>query len=162
MNPQDNPVPSGSADPTSFGKPKSDAASAVSSARDAASNFAESAKSSVSEYASGGAQAIRDGAQAVSNIVEEQKQAGAAAVGDVARSARQAAEGLEERSPRLASAVRGAADGVENFSNMVRDNSAGDLMASIGEFAGRKPLAFFGCGVLAGLVLSRLLNSSER
>ena len=35
-------------------------------------------------------------------------------------------------------------------------------MSSVTEFAGQKPVTFFGCGILAGLVISRLFSTSNR
>ncbi len=59
----------------------------------------------------------------------------------------------------MASAVRTVADRVEGISNDIRDSSLNDLMGSVAGFARERPIAFFGCGVLAGLVVARLLNS---
>jgi hypothetical protein len=109
----------GPADSGNAEKLKGDAASAISSAREAASKFADSAKSTVDDYADAGAQKLKD----------------------------------------AAGAVRGAADRV---SSAMGDTSMSDLVDSIGAFAARRPVTFFGCGVLAGLVLARLLSGSER
>ena len=50
----------------------------------------------------------------------------------------------------------------KTISDDIRDRPINELMASVAEFAGQKPMAFFGCGILAGLVVSRLLSSSNR
>jgi hypothetical protein len=84
-------------------------------------------------------------------------------VSDYASSGAQALkETADERSAQIARAVRRAAEGAENISNSVRDTSVNDLMASIGDFAKQRPAAFFGCGMLAGFLLSRLLSGSDR
>jgi hypothetical protein len=134
---------------------KDDALGAVAGAKEAAAKAAESARASISDYASGTAQAFKE-------AVEDQKSAGAEAVGDLARAARGAAEGFQDRAPQLAGAVRTVADRVENVSNDIRDRPVNDLMASVTDFAGSRPWTFFACGILAGVVLSRLLSSSDR
>jgi len=48
------------------------------------------------------------------------------------------------------------------MSNSVRDSSVDDILASVTEFAGKRPVAFFGCGIVAGLVISRLFSSNSR
>ena len=70
--------------------------------------------------------------------------------------------GSRKARPELANAVRTVAGRVEGISDDVRDRSLNELIASVTEFAGQKPVAFFGCGILAGLVISRLLSTSNR
>ena len=104
----------------------------------------------------------QDAATAFTDAVESNKAAGADAIASVARSAKSAADNFEKQSPQLASAVRSAAEGVERISMDIRDRSMGELIDSIGDFARRQPTAFFGCGILAGVVISRFLGSSNR
>ena len=96
------------------------------------------------------------------SAVEDQKTAGAGAIGDVARAAKGAADNFQDRAPELADAVRKVASRVEGVSDDIRDRSVNELMNSVADFAAQKPLAFFGCGILAGLVISRLLSTSNR
>jgi hypothetical protein len=128
---------------------------ALKQAGDAVSKLASDAKDSVAEFASNAADTFK-------SSVEEQKTAGAGAIGDVARAAKGAADNFQDRAPELANAVRNVANRVEGVSNDIRDRSVNELMGSVADFAAEKPLAFFGCGILAGLVISRLLSTSNR
>ena len=112
------------------------------------------AKSTATDFAKSTAESFK-------SAVEDQKTAGAATAGDLARSAKGAADGFEEQAPELASAVRAVASRVEGISNDIRDRSLGDLMGSVADFAGERPIAFFGCGILAGLVVARLLSPAR-
>ena len=124
---------------------------ASESAGKSASKLMEAAKSSVSDLASSASDLAGNAAETFKSAVEDQKTAGAGAIGDVARAAKNAADNFQDRAPELANAVRTAADRVEGISNDIRDRSLDDLLASVAEFAGQKPMAFFGCGILAGL-----------
>ena len=68
---------------------------------------------------------------------------------------------MEKQAPQVARMVRSAADSVERVSTDVRDQSVNDLVKSLSDFAQRQPKVFFGCGVVAGLLLSRLLRGSS-
>ena len=105
---------------------------------------------------------VSDAAGAFKDAVESNKTAGADAIASLARSAKGAADSIEQQSPQIASAVRSAAEGVERISTDIRDRSVGDLMDSVTDFAKRQPAAFFGCGILAGMLLTRILRSSDR
>ena len=84
------------------------------------------------------------------------------AIGDLARAAKSAADDFQDRAPEIANTVRTVANRVEGVSNDIRDRSVNELMNSVTDFAAQKPMAFFGCGILAGLVISRLLSTSNR
>jgi ABC-type transporter Mla subunit MlaD len=127
----------------------------VGSASESASKLMRGAKTSAADFASNAAETFK-------SAVEDQKTAGAGAIGDVARAAKGAANNFQENAPEIANAVRTVADRVEGVSNDIRDRSINELMSSVTEFAGQKPMAFFGCGILAGLVMSRLLSTSNR
>lgn len=140
---------------TGFTEARKEGEKALNSASAAATKFASGAKSSASDFASNAAESFK-------SAVEDQKTAGAGAIGDVARAAKGAAENFQERAPELANAVRTVADRVEGISNDIRDRSVNDLMASVTAFGSERPITFFGCGILAGLVISRLLSTSNR
>jgi ElaB/YqjD/DUF883 family membrane-anchored ribosome-binding protein len=143
-------------DPTTdFTNDRSETGKALDDARETVSKSASAAKSAASDFASNAADTFK-------SAVEDQKKAGAGAIGDVARAAKGAADNFQDRAPELANAVRTVAGRVEGISNDIRDRSINELMNSVTEFAGQKPMAFFGCGILAGLVLSRLLTTSNR
>ena len=128
---------------------------AINSANESASKFVSGAKASAADFTNNAAETFR-------TAVEDRKTAGAGAIGDVARAAKGAADNFQDRAPELANAVRTVADRVEGISNNVRDSSVNDLMASVTQFASQRPIAFFGAGILAGLVVSRLLSTSNR
>jgi uncharacterized protein YjbJ (UPF0337 family) len=134
---------------------KKNASDAVGNARDAAGTAFETAKTSAAGFAS-------ETAGAFKSSIEEHKTAGASAIADAARSAREAADGFEDQAPQVASVIRGAAGAVERVSNNIKDRSVNELMDSVTDFAQRQPLAFFGCGIVAGLIVSRLLSGTSK
>jgi ABC-type transporter Mla subunit MlaD len=115
----------------------------------------EKASASTSQFGAGLAETLREGA-------ETQKNAGADAVTTLARSARNAADDLENKSPEVARLVRSSANVVERVSTDLRNQSLADLVDATSNFAVRHPVAFFGCGVLAGFVAARLLSPPQR
>jgi vacuolar-type H+-ATPase subunit H len=127
----------------------------VSDAVGKAADGAMSARTATSQLAADLADTLREGA-------ETQKNVGAAAVATLARLAREAARDLQGDSPEVARLVRTSADAVERVSMRVRSQSLSDLVDATGQFAVRHPVAFFGCGVLAGFVAARLLSSPQR
>jgi ABC-type transporter Mla subunit MlaD len=141
--------------PASFSNARQEGGKAIEKATDSAASLLSSAKASAGDIAGNAAETFK-------SAVEDQKTTGAGALGDVARAAKGAADNFQDRAPELANAVRTVAGRVEGISNDIRDRSVNELMASVTEFAGQKPMAFFGCGILAGLVISRLLSSSSR
>jgi ABC-type transporter Mla subunit MlaD len=140
---------------TDFSDARKEGGKAVESASESASKLMNAAKSSASDLASNAAETFK-------SAVEDQKKAGAGAIGDVARAAKDAADNFQDRAPELANAVRTVAGRVEGISNDIRDRSINELMSSVTEFAGQRPITFFGCGILAGLVISRLFSTSNR
>lgn len=140
---------------TNFSNARKEGEKALDSAGAAASSLVSGAKASASDFANNAAESFK-------TAVEDQKTAGAGAIGDVARAAKDAAENFQDRAPELASAVRTVANRVEGISNDIRDRSVGDLMTSVTAFAGERPITFFGCGIVAGLVISRLFSTSNR
>ena len=125
----------------------------VSSAATAASDLASGAAAAASKLTGNVADTLREGAEA-------QKNAGADVVTGLARSAREAAGRIEETSPQIAGLVRQSADTVERVSTSIRSQTLGELLESTSAFAAKQPAAFFGVGILAGLVLSRLLRDN--
>ena len=136
-------------------KLKKSASGAMTDLKDLASAAKDDAKSYAGAAASDAATAFKD-------AVESNKTAGADAIATLARSAKDAADNIEQQAPQVASLVRGAADGVERISTDIRDRSVGELATSVSDFAKRQPAAFFGFGILAGVVLARLMRASDR
>ena len=125
-------------DPTTdFAEARKEGEKALNSASASASKFASGAKATATDFASNAAKSFK-------SAVEDQKTAGAGAIGDVARAAKGAADNFQDRAPELANAVRTVADRVEGISNDIRDRSVNDLMSSVTAFAGERPVTFFG------------------
>ena len=121
--------------------------------KDAAGSLTDDAKRS----ASGMAESIKDKAR---EVAEQQKAKGSDQMDGVAQAIRDVADELGKQMPAAAGYVRGAADGVEQFSSSLRDRSVDDLLGSAYRFARTQPLAFFGASVMAGFAVSRFLKSS--
>ena len=138
-----------------LGKLKTSAAETASHLRNAAASVSSDAKDYAGSVASNAAGAFKD-------AVESNKTAGADAIANIAHSVKDAADGIEKQSPQVASMVRSAAEGVERISTDIRDRNVGELLDSVTKFAQRQPAAFFGVGILAGVVLTRIMRSSDR
>ncbi len=118
----------------------------ISSAGDKAkSNIAEAAESAKAE---------------ARRIANQQKDAGAARLGEFAGAVHGAARSLETGMPQMASYVHGAAAQLEGAARTLRHRSVDDLMDGVGNFARTQPVVFFGGAVLAGFALARFLKSS--
>lgn len=91
----------------------------------------------------------------------EQKEAGAEHVASFARAVDRAADELERSSPELARYAHQAASSVDKLSDTLRQRSVRDLIDESNDFARREPALFFGAAVIAGMVISRFLRSSE-
>ena len=120
---------------------KSQASQAASEAKGAAFSIAEQARSRLTE------------------MVDQQKAAGAARISGVAQAAQSAAKDLDSTNPELARLVRSAAEGVERIAADVRSRDLGDVVSTLASFGRRQPVAFFGGAVLTGFLLSRFFKS---
>lgn len=138
-----------------LGKLKSSAAETAGHLKTAAASVTTDAKNYAGSVAS-------DAAGAFKEAVESNKTAGADAIANIAHSVKEAADGIEKQSPQVAGMVRSAAEGVERISSDIRDRNVGELLDSVTKFAQRQPAAFFGVGILAGVVLTRIMRSSDR
>lgn len=138
-----------------LGKLKTSAAETASHLKNAAASVSSDAKDYAGSVASDAAGAFKD-------AIESNKTAGANAIANIAHSVKDAADGIEKQSPQVANMVRSAAEGVERISTDIRDRNVGELVDSVTKFAQRQPAAFFGVGILAGVVLTRIMRSSDR
>ena len=139
----------------SLGKLKSSATETASNLKDDAASVTADAKDYAGSVAS-------DAADAFKEAVESNKTAGADAIANIAHSVKEAADGIEKQAPQVAGMVRSAAEGVERISTDIRDRNVGELFDSVTKFAQRQPAAFFGIGILAGVMLTRIMRSSDR
>jgi uncharacterized protein YbjQ (UPF0145 family) len=155
-----NPNPSGtSSDP--LGETKQAGAKLKETASAVAGDFQNLASTAAQEGKAYAGAVASDASSAFKDAVETNKTAGADAVVNLARSAKDAADGIEGTSPQIAKIVRNTADSVEKISTDIRDSSVGELVDAVTDFAKRRPAAFFGCGIVAGIVLSRLMRASR-
>ena len=82
-------------------------------------------------------------------------------MGGMADAVRNTAERLDdEGNPTVAENMHRAANGIQRFSNTVRDRDISWLVGEIESFARRQPVVFIGTGVAVGFLLTRFLKSS--
>jgi hypothetical protein len=93
-------------------------------------------------------------------IAQQQKEAGADRLGEVAGAVHGAARSLETGMPQMASYVHDAATRLEHAANSLRSRNVTDLMGEIRHFARTQPALFFGGAMLAGFALTRFLKSA--
>jgi hypothetical protein len=96
----------------------------------------------------------------VRSLAEEQKNAAADQVEDVARVIDNAAEQVERVLPEAAQYVRGAADGVHRVSSAVREQSIDDVIDMAMRFARTRPGTFLAGSVAVGFAVARFLKAS--
>ncbi len=125
--------------------PKDLAASAVSTVKEEAASFADSAKEKVVEK------------------VGEKTQAATQTLGDFASAIRKAGDDLAQHDQSLAGQmVKQAADGLESFSRSIGDKRPEDLLNAVRDFGRNNPVAFIAGSVLLGIALGRLAKSTEQ
>jgi hypothetical protein len=93
-------------------------------------------------------------------IAEEQKQAGASQIDEMAKAVHGAANELQQQMPKAAEFVHAAASRLEQGAGALRERSIKDLVNGFSNFGRKEPLAFFGGAMVAGFVISRFLKSS--
>jgi hypothetical protein len=160
MNSQQSSRPSGASprsDESSASRVAQDmrakAGEAVSKVADAAQQAGDQAKETAASLAS-------DAGQKAKGLLSMQVSAGADLAGHVAKSARCAADNLDQNAPQLAGLVRGAAERVEEFSRDMRGQTVEDLVRTASDFTRRQPALVFGLASLAGFLAFRVLKSS--
>ncbi|MTW18658.1 hypothetical protein GJ689_20875 [Rhodoplanes serenus] len=125
------------------------------------------AASGVADTASATASALRDEAAAMAeplqekarSMAEDQKRAGAARIGGVARAISSAADELDDQMPQTAGLIRDAAAQLDHVAEAVRHKSLEDLAHDTDRFARNNTAAFFGLSLVAGFALARFLKS---
>jgi ABC-type transporter Mla subunit MlaD len=116
-------------------------------------SLSEKAKSNIAEAAETAKAHAR-------RIADQQKDAGADTLHEVAGAVHGAARTLEAGMPQVASYVHGTAAQLEDVAKTLRHQSVDDLIEGIGSFARAQPVIFFGGAMLAGFALTRFLKSS--
>ncbi|HEX4769017.1 MAG TPA: hypothetical protein VH414_22360 [Lichenihabitans sp.] len=126
--------------------------STTATLKDQAAQAAQQAKHTVTAMAD-------EARHRITEIIDQQKIAGADQVAGVAKAAQAAAGDLQQTSPQLAKLVRAAAESVDHVADDIRSSDLADLLGSLSDFGRRRPVAFFGGAVLAGFLLTRFLKS---
>ena len=123
----------------------------------AASSLAGEAAEKVKEAASETAATITS---EVKQLLDRQVGGGAQMLGSVARSAKRAAEDLEQESPQVAGLVRAFASRVDGYANDLRNQSFDQIVKTTSDFTRQQPALVFGLAALAGFFALRTLKSS--
>jgi hypothetical protein len=133
---------------------KDHASSTASEAHDQARSTFEQAK----QQAMGAAQEAGSRAQAA---IESQKSSAADSVHVVADALRRASHDLDDQNQRMmGQAAAWAAEGLERFSQSLRERELRTLLDQAEDVARRQPALFVGGAVALGFVVSRFLKSS--
>lgn len=142
------------------------AAEKAGQARDYVAGKAGEAGETISTAAQAGGAlgraAVSDIGHGVGDAVESQTRNAAGAVESLAHSVGERANGLQETSPHLASTIKGAANAVENAARRAGESDLDDLARAVTDFGQKRPFTLLAVGVVGGLVLGRILNSSNR
>jgi ElaB/YqjD/DUF883 family membrane-anchored ribosome-binding protein len=96
----------------------------------------------------------------VQGALDQQLVRGARVVTNVARSARRAADELDNDAPQIAGLVRGMADRVEEYSTSLQNQSVTDVYQAASDFTRRQPAVVFGVAALAGFFALRTFKVS--
>lgn len=95
------------------------------------------------------------------HVLEQEKDAGADRLAEMADAIRAAGEKLDTELPGAAQFVETAATNLHEVSDSLRARKPEELLEAIGGFARRQPALFFGGAIVAGIALSRVLASSQ-
>jgi len=97
----------------------------------------------------------------VQGALDQQVMRGARVMSDVARSARRAADELQNDTPQIAGVVRGIANQMEEYSHALENRTVSDLYQSASDFTRRQPALVFGLAALTGFLALRTVKSSQ-
>lgn len=123
--------------------------------------MANTASETLGNLNTAASETVSSAIEGLSKGAETQKNAGADALAELARSVKASAKGLEDQSPQIARAVQASADTVERVSHDLKTKSVNELLDATTDFARRQPYMFLGLGVLAGIVLARAFANSR-
>jgi hypothetical protein len=104
-----------------------------------------------------------DAKEAARSKMNEQKDAAAEGIGEVAGALRDAArrqrgDGAGEPLARLTGS---AAEGLDRLSSTLRNKDVGMMLRDLDDFARRQPVAFFGLALAAGFLAVRFLKAGN-
>lgn len=102
-----------------------------------------------------------DAVSQAEEVAEQQKQAGARRVDEMAKAVHGAADELGKQMPQAAELVHTAASRLEGGAEALRERDLRDLMSTFSDMGRKEPLALFGGAIVAGFAISRFLKSSS-
>jgi ElaB/YqjD/DUF883 family membrane-anchored ribosome-binding protein len=129
------------------------AGEAVAKATDIAQQAGNQARQAASSLAA-------DANARAKGFLNQRVSSGAELAGQVADSARCAADKLNEKAPQLAEFVRSAAGRVDQLSDQMRDKTVDELLRNASDFTRKQPALVFGLASLAGFLLLRVLKAN--
>jgi ElaB/YqjD/DUF883 family membrane-anchored ribosome-binding protein len=132
--------------------------SIVSKLADSAQQTAQQAAEGLTKTASSLASDTRD---RMKGLVSEKVASGAELVGQVANSARRAADDLERNSPQISGLLRDASARMDEFSRTLHTKSVDELVETASRYSRRQPAILFGAAAVAGFALFRLLKAGS-
>jgi hypothetical protein len=94
--------------------------------------------------------------------LNEQKDAAAAGIGDMAETLRDAARQRDGDDDAVARITASAAAGLDRFSGALRSKDVSAMLRDIEGFSRRQPVAFFGLALAAGFLAVRFAKASDR
>ena len=97
----------------------------------------------------------------VKGLLDEKVGSGASLVGNLADSARLAADDLHRNSPQLAGLLQGVAHRLESYADDLQGQSVDELWRSASNYTRRQPAVVFGLAALVGFFALRTLKSSS-
>ena len=92
--------------------------------------------------------------------LNEQKDAAAAGIDDVAAALRDSARNKPGQHDAFARVTESAADGLARLSGQLRNKDVDTMLRDVNHFAHAQPIAFFGIALATGFVAVRLVKAS--
>lgn len=98
----------------------------------------------------------------VTGVADDYKEGAAEQIHRVADTVREVARGFSERDQSsIAGLADDVADGIERFSDSIRNKQVGDLLTDVQSFARTQPVMFAAAAFAAGFLVTRFLRSSS-
>jgi gas vesicle protein len=137
------------------------AGSATATAKTEAEHLTERVKDKGTDLKRQAADVAHDAGQRARSAADQQKNAAAGQIEDVAHAVRTAAADLRDRGqPMVAEYSRHLAEGLESMAQSLSGRDVDDLVEGVEEFARERPAVFLGGAVVAGFALARFMKSS--
>lgn len=105
---------------------------------------------------------VSETASQVEDVAAGQKAAGVDRLGRIASAVREAADAIEEELAPVAPYVRAAADEIDTFADALETKSVGELIGVVSAFARRQPATFLGIAAATGFAAVRILKVPVR